>query len=193
MQILCSFVAKRVPTSVIHWPSRTSLLMNASWWLKLNQDCMWNWQNHWQSQLKYGTDYVSWPWKYCVALEADSLMSQTLCLRVFWLMWASFVPFCIWLFLCVHYFCRLWHLATNWMDYYYNCPVWNGCKMMIQYREVQTMLWSKINLATIMLQVNQVNCKLNIFAICQFPSPLSYSTNNKIVFISMICALVLNF
>lgn len=31
MQILWSFVAKRVPMSGIHWPSGTSLLMNASW------------------------------------------------------------------------------------------------------------------------------------------------------------------
>lgn len=106
--------------------------------------------------------------KILVALEADSLMSRTL--RVFWLMWASFFPFCIWLFLCVHYFCRLWHLAANWMDYYYNCPVWNGCKMMIQYREVQTMLWSKINLSN---NAASTPSKLQIKFFCNMSIPKS--------------------
>lgn len=80
------FCGKRVPMSMTQWPSRTSFLMNDSWWLKLNQDCMWNWQ---RSSTKSVRIRNSWPWKYCVAL----IMSQTLCLRVFWLMWASIFPF----------------------------------------------------------------------------------------------------
>lgn len=54
---------------------------------------------------------------------------------------------------------------------------------MIQYRDAQTMLWSRINLETIMLKVHQVNVKLNIFAIYQFANPLSYVSNNKIIFL----------